>query len=413
MPNTFVKTDGSFARVLPEANLSQPTRTLDEDVARAKAMLTQTQAEGDKPFAGSSYEKNLSATPTPVAPVTDNPYDAFNELLMGSLKKAQSINTTDLLKQQRELQRQRIAKMQGGVSATPEEARFLSPSQQSAIRGADNQSMNTAIDAVQYEIESANQTRKDLIEQILFARDSGDRARASALEAEYKKADMEYKDKQMKLEEEKLAETIRGNKASEYLAGQKTSGGGSGLTLYQQFTTTQSLAKDTQARTEKAREMIRQAGIMQTAYNNYIKGGDKNVATQAIVGTFNKVLDPTSVVREGEYDRTAKGQSLIAQIEGKARNIVEGGNITPATLKAAVDLTNEYLKGAQDNIIQQNKRAEQMAIEFGLNPDFVSSTQSNPEQSKLPKTIDDYRAEFPKATNEELQALMNEEQGTW
>jgi hypothetical protein len=186
--------------------------------------------------------------------------------------------------------------------------------------------------------------------------------------------------------------------------------GGSGLTPYQQFTTTQALAKDTQARTEKAREMVRQAGIMETAYNNYVKGGDKNVATQAIIGTFNKVLDPTSVVREGEYDRTAKGQSLLGQIEGKARNIVEGGTITPATLKAAVDLTKEYLKGAQDTIVTQNQRAEQMALQFGLNPEFVSSTGANVNDVKIPKTLDDYKAEFPQASPEELQALMAEEQ---
>lgn len=35
--------------------------TLQEDVARAQAMLAQTKAEGSKPFAGSSYDKNASS----------------------------------------------------------------------------------------------------------------------------------------------------------------------------------------------------------------------------------------------------------------------------------------------------------------------------------------------------------------
>lgn len=147
------------------------------------------------------------------------------------------------------------------------------------------------------------------------------------------------------------------------------------LTPYQQFTATQSIAKDTQARTETAREMARQAELIQSSYNNIIKGGDRSLNTQAIITSFNKILDPTSVVRESEYDRTAAGQALIARLQGKYDNIISGGaGVTEATLKEAADIAKKYLDGARASISTQNKRARDMANEFGLNPDFVTGT---------------------------------------
>lgn len=155
-------------------------------------------------------------------------------------------------------------------------------------------------------------------------------------------------------------------------AGRSVTGG---LTPYQQFSATQSIAKDTQTRTAGAREMARQAQLIDQSYNNIVNGGDRSLNTQAIITSFNKILDPSSVVRESEYDRTAQGQSLLAQLEGKVQNIAAGGaGVTPATLKEASDIAKRYLQGAQETINTQNERARQMASQFGLNPDFVTGT---------------------------------------
>ena len=147
-----------------------------------------------------------------------------------------------------------------------------------------------------------------------------------------------------------------------------------GLTPYQQFTATQSIAKDTQTRTANAREMTRQSNLIQNSYQNILDGGDRSLNTQAIVVSFNKILDPTSVVRESEYDRTAAGQALINKLKGKVDNIVAGGaGITENTLKEANDIAQQYIQGAKDSINEQNIRAQDMADSFGLNPDFVTS----------------------------------------
>lgn len=150
------------------------------------------------------------------------------------------------------------------------------------------------------------------------------------------------------------------------------------LTPYQQFSATQSIAKDTQARTANAREMARQASLIQSSYDNILGGGDRSLNTQAIITSFNKILDPTSVVRESEYDRTAEGQALIDRLRGKVDNITKGGaGVTQQTLKEAADIAKTYLESSQRSINEQNARAEQMAAQFGLNPNFVTTGSSN------------------------------------
>lgn len=148
------------------------------------------------------------------------------------------------------------------------------------------------------------------------------------------------------------------------------------LTPYQQFQATQSIAKDNAKRTENSREITRQSQLIIDSYNNIINGGDRSLNTQAIITSFNKILDPTSVVRESEYDRTAEGQSLIARLQGKVQNIVAGGaGVTPQTLKEASDIATTYLERSRQSILAENQRAIDMANQFGLNSQFVTSGQ--------------------------------------
>ena len=174
-----------------------------------------------------------------------------------------------------------------------------------------------------------------------------------------------------------------GSQAQQELAGAKKT---DDLTPYQKFQATQAISKDTQLRTDSAREMARQAQLIDQSFNNIVKGGDRSLNTQAIITAFNKILDPVSVVRESEYDRTAQGQSLIARLQGKVQNISEGGaGVTEETLKEAASIGKMYLEGARKSIELQNKRAQDMAAQFGLNPDFVTSTyQDESEQVDIP-----------------------------
>lgn len=126
--------------------------------------------------------------------------------------------------------------------------------------------------------------------------------------------------------------------------------------------------------------MSRQANMISSGYNAIVSSKDKknrSLQTQAIITSFNKILDPTSVVRESEYDRTSAGQSLLQRLEGKVNNIAQGGaGVTDATLKEASDIAKEYLKNSQASVLAENQRAVAMANQFGLNSDFVTTSYS-------------------------------------
>lgn len=59
---------------------------------------------------------------------------------------------------------------------------------------------------------------------------------------------------------------------------------------------------------------------MQTAYD--LIDTAPSSASQAIIYAYNKILDSRSIVREGEYDRAAGGQSVIDEFIGKAEQIL-------------------------------------------------------------------------------------------
>jgi hypothetical protein len=154
----------------------------------------------------------------------------------------------------------------------------------------------------------------------------------------------------------------------------ETVGSGNGFTPYQVFQATQALKKNTTNMTAASNELKRQVGNMETAWNRLESGEakDLNGTSQAIITTFNKILDPTSVVRESEYDRSPQGQALIGQIEGKINAITQGGpGLTKQSLKELVDLGKAFAEGAQANIDIKNAMAREEAMFFGLNPDFI------------------------------------------
>lgn len=72
-------------------------------------------------------------------------------------------------------------------------------------------------------------------------------------------------------------------------------------------------------------EINRQIGIMRTAYDKLKDGGSKGPIDQALITTYNKILDPDSVVRESEYSRTPEGAALIRRIEGRLEQYTKGG----------------------------------------------------------------------------------------
>ncbi len=144
------------------------------------------------------------------------------------------------------------------------------------------------------------------------------------------------------------------------------------------------LRKEYQTNTKETREAVRQIDIMNTSYDaiedeykaaetNEEKGSIMNAASQGILVVYQKMLDPTSVVRESEYARSPQGVSLQERIEGKMLQLSEGGaGLTPTGLKPFVELANEYYNNIyRPGLMEQVDLIRKNAEEYKLNLDLI------------------------------------------
>lgn len=169
-------------------------------------------------------------------------------------------------------------------------------------------------------------------------------------------------------------------------AGRAPGTGDGGLKDYQKFTAGEKLADKWTKTNTAVREMNRQFDLMQTGLQRF-KQGDKLGGSQAVLVTFQKILDPTSVVRESEYARSASGLSLISRLEGYADKLREGGAGVPIQdLAAMVETAKQMLASMQSYTAGQRKRIGSAASQYGIDPSLVFDdlTPDEPAQSGGP-----------------------------
>lgn len=102
-------------------------------------------------------------------------------------------------------------------------------------------------------------------------------------------------------------------------------------------------------------------------------GGSLAATDQALITLFNKMLDPGSVVRESEFERTPSTLSLFDRAEGLQQKFVKGGvGITQAAREDIVNVSRELLRVAREPFESTvQRRAKQLELE-GLDPvDFI------------------------------------------
>lgn len=90
---------------------------------------------------------------------------------------------------------------------------------------------------------------------------------------------------------------------------------------------------------------------------------------QALITLFNKMLDPTSVVREGEYARTTQGQSVLSRAQGYIQQLTVGGEgIDDATRQAAVDVAKTLFDVAKGQYQDSVDFYIPVLEQYGLDP---------------------------------------------
>jgi hypothetical protein len=160
----FSKQDGEWIRKVDVNAPSASKRVLDTSAGGGgswgstanPSVVTPSPISSEVPI--STPGGGSSNPSTPIIPTKTNqvdPMDAYNQLTLGLLKSAQGMNTADLLKKKRALER---GSLERSSEITPEELRTLSPGQQESIRSGKVQALQPDIDANAYELEKANQS---------------------------------------------------------------------------------------------------------------------------------------------------------------------------------------------------------------------------------------------------------------
>lgn len=127
---------------------------------------------------------------------------------------------------------------------------------------------------------------------------------------------------------------------------------------------------------------VRETAAAQTVKTQYelmkssmeaVRNGGAAPGSQGILVTFQKILDPTSVVRESEYARSASGLSLQNRLEGQWMKIQEGGaGVDPNELQKFVDLAGEWVKNQERTANLTKQQIDSIAREYKLDPDNIT-----------------------------------------
>lgn len=119
---------------------------------------------------------------------------------------------------------------------------------------------------------------------------------------------------------------------------------------------------ETKTQVEKMEQAIKESATAKT----------KVAVDQALITVFNKMMDPTSVVRESEYARTPSDQALFNRIKGKYDKIVEGGaGLTDVEREGIIRMGRNFGKVNKAMYEDHADYYRSIASGTGLNPEHV------------------------------------------
>jgi hypothetical protein len=143
------------------------------------------------------------------------------------------------------------------------------------------------------------------------------------------------------------------------------------LTPLQKITQTRLLANDWNRYTMPQRIMERQLGTMEAAIKQ-VDAGRPFGADEAILVSFERALDPNSVVRESEYARAGGGMAVLDQLQGMVKRARSGGAaVPPALLHQIVDLSRQFAAAERAYNQRERQRITDVATSIGIEPKNV------------------------------------------
>jgi hypothetical protein len=140
------------------------------------------------------------------------------------------------------------------------------------------------------------------------------------------------------------------------------------------------LKKNFQAQSKDFIGIMSSFAQAETARDLFISGGTgAQQAWQTLNVTFQKAIDPESVVRESEFARTEGFQSLIGRMENAiSRGLT--GEATPELVEEVFANIKVLKDAAQEGQRIRKRNHENIAREFGIEPSFITGGVVAPEE---------------------------------
>jgi hypothetical protein len=101
------------------------------------------------------------------------------------------------------------------------------------------------------------------------------------------------------------------------------------------------------------------------------KWSSQSYADQGLIMTFNKLLDPSSTVREGEYARTTQDMRVVAQLRAKWDKVLQGGVLEPGEREAMVRMADRFSNVYEKKYNNRYDQITKLAKTYGYNPENV------------------------------------------
>jgi hypothetical protein len=148
-----------------------------------------------------------------------------------------------------------------------------------------------------------------------------------------------------------------------------------GLTPNQIANQTRAMRTDYTKIVAPARAMRQQLNYMDAGLND-ARSGNLNAGSQAVLVTFQKILDPNSVVRESEYARSADGLGLMQRMQGVLPRLAQGGPGVPiAELEKFAALARQFTENAEEVARRNAEPILQTADDLGIDRKRIAAEE--------------------------------------
>ena len=137
--------------------------------------------------------------------------------------------------------------------------------------------------------------------------------------------------------------------------------------------------------TKPARELQQQVTTMRSGLAA-AERGDLAQGTEAVLQPFLKILDPNSVVREGEFWRLREGMSFLSRAQTAFQRLNQGGFVPLPELKKYAQLAEEIATRYDTYVRAERTRIGRVADRYNIPQELVFEAEAPPQNDRTTTT---------------------------